>query len=243
MVSEKIFKHAWYTEGAGQVIAQAEKAELDEILPTLYGYHLVQVGEPGLASFVNSSLISHRVLIHPAGPSVWPCSYIKGALASLPILSNSVDVVVLAHTLEEVPDPHQLLREAHRVLIPEGHLVITGFNPISFWGAWHYFKQKLGKIPRQGKMLSLNRVCDWLKLLDFQIVGGSRFGYMLPFKQYHSQAKQQWFEQKGRKYLPFLGGAYSVVGVKRVVSLTPIKPKWLDEEAWVKEVEGVPGSR
>ena len=41
------------------------------------------------------------------------------------------------HVLERSADPHACLREVARVLIPEGQVLITGLNPLSFWG-WQY---------------------------------------------------------------------------------------------------------
>ncbi|MCQ4062135.1 class I SAM-dependent methyltransferase, partial [Klebsiella pneumoniae] len=55
----------------------------------------------------------------------------------LPFESQSLDMIVLPHVLEFSEDPHQLLREVERVLMPEGRVVITGFNPMSLWGLRH----------------------------------------------------------------------------------------------------------
>ena len=35
--------------------------------------------------------------------------------------------------------PHRILREAERVLMPEGSIIISGFNPLSLWGASRLF--------------------------------------------------------------------------------------------------------
>lgn len=45
---------------------------------------------------------------------------------------STFDVVVLLHTLEHVPDPHQVLRDADRLLAPGGRLVIQVPNVDSF---------------------------------------------------------------------------------------------------------------
>jgi ubiquinone/menaquinone biosynthesis C-methylase UbiE len=61
---------------------------------------------------------------------------------ALPFDSASLDLVVLPHTLELASDPHQTLREVERVLVPEGRVVIVGFNPASLWG----LRQGLGRV-------------------------------------------------------------------------------------------------
>ncbi len=42
---------------------------------------------------------------------------------------------MLPHVLEFAAEPHRILREVERVLVPEGQVVIAGFNPLSLWGA------------------------------------------------------------------------------------------------------------
>ncbi|MBS0287535.1 MAG: class I SAM-dependent methyltransferase [Proteobacteria bacterium] len=240
MVSEKKSHHVWYQQGAGNRFATAEHDELTKILPTLYGYHLLFLGEPGLSDLVSSSLISHRVLINPhINKESSAMSNLPGALEALPILSDSVDVVVLSHTLEQAANPHEVLRESHRVLIPEGHLVITGFNPLSLWGAWYSSKKLVGSISRQGKMLSPNRVKDWLKLLNFQIIGGRMFYFRPPIVNEKLNQKLFFMEKCGQTCWPFFGGAYTLVAVKRVIPLTPVRAKWKPEPIW-KPAEGLP---
>jgi SAM-dependent methyltransferase len=52
----------------------------------------------------------------------------------LPFADQSLDLVVLPHTLERAEDPHRSLAEVERVLRPEGRVVIVGLNPVSLWG-------------------------------------------------------------------------------------------------------------
>ena len=99
----------------------------------------------------------------------------------LPFATHSIDLVVMPHILEFADDPHQVLREVERVLVPEGHVVITGFNPASLWGL-RQFCSRLGAspfLPREGRFIALPRVKDWLKLLSFDFARG-RFGCYAP---------------------------------------------------------------
>lgn len=240
MVTESIYKNAWHTHGAGFRLAEYEKQELDDILPCLHGYHLVMISDQGLFSFMNSSLISNKVLIHPNATSSVPNNKIKSHLESLPILSESVDVVVLVHTLEQIANPHEILREVHRILIPEGHLVITGINPISWWGVWYSYKKMIGKLLRTGHLIGLSRLRDWLKLLNFQVTGGKHFYYRPPILNYRILKKLTWMEKWGSRYWPIFGGGYSIVAVKRVVPLTLVKAKWKTEKKTWLDPETIP---
>ncbi len=240
MVAENEYAQRWYTEAAASKIIEAEKEEFEEILAKLYGYHLIFVGDSGLTPLVDTSLILHRVLLNPQAKSLTPLSSLPGAIEAFPLRTDSVDVVVLPHTLEHALNPHEVLREAHRVLIPEGHVVITGFNPMSMWGLWHGWKQMTGKIPRKGKMLSANRLRDWLKLLNFQIVGGQNFYFRPPLSSVKWQGRLAFLESWGQNCWPFFGGAYTLVAVKRVVPLTPIKARFKREKRIWQPAEGLP---
>lgn len=242
MVTENVDHHEWYQSSVGAKLIDAEKKELSELLPRLYGYHLAFLGDPGLAPLVESSLISHRVVVCPEARGQHPpFSCLRGEVEAIPMLSDSVDVVVLSHTLEHVANPHEVLRETHRVLIPEGHIVITGFNPISLWGMWHAYQKMSGQIPAPGRMLSLNRVKDWLTLLNFQILGAKMFYFRPPMSQAGLHSKMAFMERWGEKCWPFLGGAYTLLAVKRVVPLTPIRPRWrLERNLWQGAAEGLP---
>ncbi|VVE68828.1 SAM-dependent methyltransferase [Pandoraea pnomenusa] len=60
----------------------------------------------------------------------------------LPIATASTDLVVLPHVLEFAENPHDILREVERILVPEGQVIITGFNNLSLWGA----REELGRL-------------------------------------------------------------------------------------------------
>ncbi|MCK4951275.1 MAG: methyltransferase domain-containing protein, partial [Gammaproteobacteria bacterium] len=124
----------WYQRPFGQLLASAEQKELDQILPNLFGYHLLQIGVGG-HGLMSASRILHRVVMtietEESGEhdSVAKDSGIKGYPESMPIAPDSVDALLLNHALECADDPHQVLRESERILVPEGSLVIMGFNP------------------------------------------------------------------------------------------------------------------
>ncbi|MCN4144869.1 MAG: class I SAM-dependent methyltransferase [Thiohalomonas sp.] len=65
------------------------------------------------------------------------CTHVITGFDNLGIQNQSVDVVILAHTLEFEMNPQQILREVDRILVPEGKAVFLGFNPFSLWGLWH----------------------------------------------------------------------------------------------------------
>ena len=101
------------------------------------------------------------------------------------ILSDSIDAILLPHTLELVEDPYAVLREAERVLCAEGCLMICGFNPFSGWGLRRAFAHHLRRSvfpPQAERLLSERRLRDWVALLGFDV--DSVYGYLglLPTK-------------------------------------------------------------
>ena len=144
----------------------------------------------------------------------------------LPIASNSVDLVLLPHVLEFSEHAHQILREAERVLMPDGSIVISGFNPVSLWGAKHAFGFKSDHYPWRGKMIGLIRLRDWLKLLSFEHSGGSFGCYAPPFKSAKWLERWKFMEKAGERWWPIAGGAYVVRAIKRTVGMRLVRPSW-----------------
>jgi hypothetical protein len=124
--------------------------------------------------------------------------------------------------------PHRwlALREVERVLVPEGRVVIAGFNPTSLWG----LRQRAGRVkrglglgrdsslylPRAGEFIGYWRLRDWLRLLGFEVEGG-RFGcYRPPFQSERWLQRFAWMDPVGDRWWPVLGSVYFIVAVKRV---------------------------
>jgi SAM-dependent methyltransferase len=202
-------------------------AQADALLADVFGYHALQVGCPELDS-LRANRMPHRWRASmefewPEQPPQEP-----GALQpdlwmdsrAWPWPPESLDLVVLPHTLEQSSDPHACLREVERVLIPEGQLFITGINPWSLWG-WRqgrFARQQRQADPERamGGLIGCNRLRDWLGLLGFE-VQVVRFGGWTPALQSERWLQRwTWLDRIGQRSWPFLGGIYLVVATKRV---------------------------
>ena len=150
---------------------------------------------------------------------------------ALPFPENSLDLLVLPHTLELSHDPHGTLREAERVLVPEGRLIVCCFNPLSLWGLKQkrshlYKKFNLGELylPEAGEFISYRRLRDWLKLLNFELES-SQFGCFRPAVRSQTMLQRfAWMDKLGSSYWPILGAVYIVSAVKRVHGMRLISP-------------------
>jgi len=216
----------WFQRSLGQEVLHAELFCICKVLPDLFGYHILQIGSPGGAQYLDCSRIKHKVNIgsrrvQPTGGAHVICDQ-----HALPVGSDSVDVMVLPHVLEFDTHPHQVLREMERVLIGDGHVVIIGFNPWSLWGLWRLFNAWRDRYPWNGKYIRMARLRDWLDLLDFEITRIEYFYYRPPVENTHISRKLGFLEQLGRFSWRYFGGIYMVVAKKRVIPMTPVKMQW-----------------
>jgi len=179
---------------------------------------------PGVASLPSANRGVHA----PEGRSTVWCD-----LLDLPFEAQSVDLLVLPHTLEFTGDPHRLLREAERVLMPEGQLIILGFNSLSLWGA----RQSLGNVagrpfvPAAHEMIAFTRIKDWIKLLGFDLERG-RFGcYRPPLDSDQWLSRYGFMEAAGDRWWPIFGATYMIKAIKRVRGMRVIGPRKLKKTA------------
>lgn len=154
----------------------------------------------------------------PVMPEMVTRDILVSRFDELPIATASTDLVVLPHVLEFAENPHDILREVERILVPEGQVIITGFNNLSLWGA----REELGKLagapflPPGADLIAFTRLKDWLKLLSFDIDRG-RFGcYRPPLRGEHWLQRFDFMEPAGDRWWPIFGALYAVRAVKRV---------------------------
>lgn len=217
---------AWFRHAYGRAFVAAVRAELARILPNLFGYHLIQLGSADGDSFTASSRIQHNVVIAGRREGVASGHNVQAEFAALPIATDAVDVVLLPFVLEFNERPHDVLREVERVLVPEGHVVIVLFNPLSLWGLARFWLKGRQRPPWSGRFFTATRIKDWLALLGFDIVVTRSFFYRPPLRHEPSLQRMQFLERIGARWWPIFGAATVLVGRKRVATLTPIKPRW-----------------
>ena len=209
----------WFATPRGAYVLEWEFAQYDSAVEDVFGFIAVQVGSPQI-DFLRANRMAVRACV--GGPG---CA-IRGEPYALPLASQSVDLIVLPHVLEFSGMPHQILREAERVLRPEGHIVISGFNPLSLWGLQRLVARRRDEYPWCGDFIGLLRLRDWLKLLGFELNGG-RFGcYAPPFGTTKWLQRFAFMEPAGDRWWPIAGGVYVVRAVKRVHGMRLVMPGW-----------------
>ncbi len=217
----------WFDGPLGARVLREEAALARVALDDVFGFELLQVGAWGPAQhLLGGARTQHMTLVAPRpGPGVTLC----GTLESLPFASDSIDAILLPHTLELVADPYAVLREAERVLCAEGCLMICGFNPLSGWGARQSFARHVQRRtfpPQTRRMLSERRLRDWMALLDFEVA--TVYGYLgvLPMTRRPRKLADGTVRQAEYRARPALtAGAYLLKARKRVQTLTLVRPR------------------
>jgi SAM-dependent methyltransferase len=210
---------AWLRSPQGRYVLDWEQRILDEVVVDIFGFNALQIGLPQ-CDFLRANRIPLRQTVSEAAGGNVLCE-----LTALPFASHSTDLVVLPHMLEFSDDPHQILREIERILIPEGQIVIVGFNPFSLWGLRRRFDRS-GNFPWNGSYLSLNRLKDWLKLLGFEVDRGTPGCYTPPLDQQQWLQRWHFVENAGRRWWGFSGGVYVLRAIKRTHGMRLITPNW-----------------
>lgn len=224
----------WYSTDPGRAILAQEKALVESAIQNLFGYFFVQLGAPSSAHLIASSRIKYKLLIDPfleyestQALNDPHCHLIRADLDYLPIGREKADVVLLPHTLESAADPYYLLRQVDSMLVPEGHVIITGFNPYGCFIMRHrWFKRD--RVFDQAKLETSQRIKEWLQVLGYDIQI-QRHSSVTCFAQRSSEGVirlVEWFE-KGLSSLGLqFGNAYCLVAKKRVDSPTLVGSKW-----------------
>ena len=216
----------WFATQTGQLVLAQEKAIFEHLTGQVFGFQLLQLGLLDKDSpFLVNSRIQRQTVI---GQTLYSGmhNYLAADIENLPILSDSIDALLLPHTLDFCRDPQQVLREVERVLVPEGRIVLSGFNPVSLWGMVGRFKRQKSSVPWNGHFVSYTRLHDWLSLLGFDVEETGVCMFRPPLENKKVMTRLEFLEKAGPRLWPRLGSVYMIRAVKRVSTLTPVKPIW-----------------
>lgn len=227
----------WLASPVGKYVQSWEQKKVDGMVANVFGYRAMQIGQPQW-----DLLQANRIPAKDRTHSFWDDARPEGAAVSLyaepeylPLDGQSIDLLILPHVLECSNSPHQVLREAERVLVPEGRVVISGFNPWSLWGAHERLPGLDPIVPVPAHMqVSLGRLKDWFKLLSFEVDRGHFGCYAPPCISQKWLSRWSFMESAGDRWWPVCGAAYVVSAVKRVAGARLIEPAWKDKKRSVR---------
>jgi len=243
----------WLKTPPGEYLLDWERERFDQAVGDIFGYHALQLGLPEVDALRANRMPHQWLALDAPGASTGPSASLSASpeaaapvrqvallthSVALPFATNSLDLVVLPHTLELSLDPHTTLSEVERVLVPEGRVVISGLNPASLWG----LRQRRSKLcrrlgftelfaPGQGELIGHWRLRDWLRLLSFE-VESAQFGCYRPaFDSASLLARFGLMDAAGARWWPIFGAAYFLVATKRVRGMRLLEPGWKTRNA------------
>ena len=208
-----------------QGLLRDEKSLIDYALRKSFGLYVLQIGLTSWRPLLDSCRLTQKILVDDSIVEDFFDAYIVADLNYLPIRKDSVDMVFLPHTLETVEDPYHLLRQIDDLLIAEGKVLLTGFNPIGC----AVFMQKVGQnkaMFKQANLISPARIVDWLRLLGYDI---EWVGFSATTCLANSKPSGKIARRLGQA-LSFLGletgNVYAIMAKKRISSPTPVGLNW-----------------
>ncbi len=212
----------WLATPLGEALLRQEARIVEEALDGVFGEQCLQLGIWGeTRNFLRYSRTQRCALLAETSAG-GPCAI--GDFHRLPIESDSIDAILLPHTLDFAERPHAILREVDRVLRRDGRVVILGFKPGGLWGV-RRFVPGAGMPPGAEHLISDRRLKDWLKLLDMRIDAAQRYFFRWPLPGNKARGAQKW-ERRGKAWWPELAACYMLSAQKRVSTLTPVRPVW-----------------
>lgn len=219
-MSENVQK--WLESPLGRRVWLLERKLVHEALAQVFGWQLLQIGLWGHGDGLASAARTQRKLVLGARPA--PGVGMLSRSDELGIASDSVDAVLLPHTLEYEPDPHEILREVARILSGDGQVIVLGFRPMSAWGLRHALARE-GFPPGLERFIGEGRLRDWLKLLGFEVTHSRRYLFTFPWGGTVARS-QRFLESAGERVWPLFAGAYLLKARKRVYCMTPLRTRW-----------------
>ncbi len=217
----------WSSHALGQQLCQQEQLLYDDWVSNLFGYHALQLGDLPI-DLLRNSRIQHRFHAQSSGSAAEPAQQLYCDSAFLPFPENSLDLLLLPHVLEFTDLPQQSLREVERVLVPEGHVILTLFNPYSPWGV----KRALGLGKREiadlwsAHFFSMSRIKDCLSVLGFEVLQSQMLCHQWPIHSPIWAQRLSILAKLGLKFCPMTGGVYAILARKRVTGMHIIRPDW-----------------
>lgn len=216
----------WYESDAGKKLYRYEAAQLEKLLPNCFGYNLVQLGGAANLQWLNSSPIKHFTLAN-----TYPLATANTVLAHpafLPFAPDSLDVVLLPHTLECTLNPEMIIDEACSALLPGGFLIILGINQWSLWGAQHHYqllKNKAALFPWVQHSLPMHRLEELLHS-NQMVIDYVQMGCYQPYSNTSDlvNGRSLW-DIVGALAWSAFGSIYVILARKEISGLIPVWDK------------------
>ncbi len=217
---------SWLESSSGHALLQAEQRCLDDQLRTIFGYYACQMSVGFRTNLLKNSQVGHHFNVLPQPQTNSDLTQIINDPYFWSIEPGSIDLVVLHHVLEIAESPHRLLSEAAKTIIPDGKLIIIGFNPWSCSSLARWLVPERVSAFKGARFIHLGRLRDWLTLLGFNVEQVQYGAYTPPFDRIFKGITGEFIEQRCDHWKLPLGSFYSILATREVQGVTPIRKPW-----------------
>ncbi|WP_273203581.1 class I SAM-dependent methyltransferase [Marinobacter subterrani] len=226
----------WFQTPLGRALLADQRRFVDAELQHLTGARQLHVGVSHRLPLATGTDFTQRIMTTPRWNSHIPEGVAVCDGDELAFPGDSMDLVVLHHTADFSPFPHEVIREAARVLRGEGTMVLIGFNPLSLWGIRKLLSRS-HEGPWGGRFLLRGRMEDWLHLLGFNVEASVTRFFRTPLQRSGRKAVSRIDRRLSAKRLLPVGAYYCILAKKRVPARLPRRPVWRKSK-----VIGLPGT-
>lgn len=223
--TKSLLLEAWYQQPLGQRLCAYQHAALSRLLPMYCGYSGLILGTqfahfPVLQERIHAWTVAAQI---PQSNIRSPMPAVRTRLDALPFGRETMELVVLPHTLEFVTRPRQVLAEAIQVLAKSGVLVVIGFNPISTWGLARRFNPLRSSVLSELTWHTIGRVKRDVQALGCEIEAINTVFFGWPSeKDKPADAREGFMDKLGQLCWPNAGASYIILAKKMVTPLTPL---------------------
>ena len=215
----------FYEAPLGAVTRRVLRARLRQVWPELTGREVLGLGHAGpylrlwrrgaarLVSTTPETLVPGGVMA--AWPADGPCAAALAEEDRLPFADQSFDNILLVHGLEAAENARRVLREAWRVLRPEGRLLAVVPNRRSVWA--HLERTPFG----HGHPYSPGQLARLLERAMFTVERREAALFIPPFHARPLLRGARLWEAAGRRVAPQLGGVTLIEARKQVAAVIP----------------------
>ena len=209
--------HAFYASRLGKAAQYLMLKRLGDLWGDCGGLSVLGMGyaRPLLISFANSAKACIDSTPFVGEGTSWSASErgVSTCLAEedrLPFADGSFDRVILLHAIEDADSPRAVLREAWRVLAPEGRMLVAVANRKSSWSLSE------GTPFGHGRPWTRRQLIAYLDDHLFQVTASTTAVHMPPVKFGFFVSGAEAWERVGEVFAPGLGGVVMVEAVKHL---------------------------
>lgn len=211
----------WYRSVPGLNAAQGVRLAVAEMSSQVFGYYALQLGDLSQQyNLLEDSRISNCFTLASAASEN---ADLVADASALPVEFDNIDLVVASHVLDCTSDPHQVLREIERVLVPEGHCILISYNPFS-WRGLRLCWKRLYKQEAIPTVYTSFRLKDWFTVLGFEVLEIRTTGFRERVSENKWLQRFDFLQTLLAHYRRLFGNVRLLHVRKKVSKMTPIRP-------------------